>query len=753
MTCPSSGCSRTTGTPGPPWSARRWSGCGTWSPGSGSTCVLCYSPDRLARKFAYQALLIEEFTRAGTRVEFVKGPRGDSPEDQLLVQFQGMFAEYEKAQILERYRRGKAHRAKTGSGQRAVRRPVRLPVRAQDRRTPAPATRSSRTRPALVAELFRRYADDGASIAELARWLTEQGVPTRTGKTRWDRSVVWGMLRNPAYAGQAVLRQDHGRAASPPASTGSPGWPAAPPAARSKTVDRPRRGVGATSRSRPSSAAETFERAAQRLADNKRFASRNSQGPLPAAGPGRLRGLRIRLLPHLAPAPPTRRSTTTGASAATTTATSTAGSAPTSRSAPTTSTRSSGTTSPRLLADPALIRAEIDQRLERRPHRRSRHPRSANASPTALAKATAADHPDDRRLPGATDHHRRAAHPHARPARPRDQPAQPDRRPGRPARRPRGLPQARRRPGRLPRPACAPPPPPPPSTNANASCGCSSRTSSSAPKRSPSGTASRSASTPPAAEHDTAAPTRRVTIAAVAHCVGGVVSPILSNIYLHRLDRFVEQVLLPEYNRGRRRRPNPEYQAIEHAIARARRRGDRRAVRLLRLQRRSLPSQDPDDPDYRRLRYTRYADDWLLGFAGPKDEAEQIKSRIAAFLREELKLELSPSKTLITHAASQRGALPRLRDQSPARRHQIARGRRSVNGGIGLCVPKTVIRHKCALYKSKGRPAARGALIRRRGLHHRREVSGRVRGARPVLPSRPGRFRLHASTGSWRPRC
>jgi site-specific DNA recombinase len=83
--------------------------------GVGVDVVLCYSPDRLARKFAYQALLLEEFTRAGTRVEFVNGPRGDSPEDQLLVQFQGMFAEYEKAQILERYRRGKAHRARAGS--------------------------------------------------------------------------------------------------------------------------------------------------------------------------------------------------------------------------------------------------------------------------------------------------------------------------------------------------------------------------------------------------------------------------------------------------------------------------------------------------------------------------------------------------------------------------------------------------------------------------------------------------------------
>src|SRR5256884_2792087 len=89
--------------------------------------VLVYSPDRLARKFAYQALLIEELARCGVRVEFVKGPRGDSPEDQLLVQFQGMFAEYEKAQLMERYRRGKAWRAKTGTGDLLSRAPFRHP--------------------------------------------------------------------------------------------------------------------------------------------------------------------------------------------------------------------------------------------------------------------------------------------------------------------------------------------------------------------------------------------------------------------------------------------------------------------------------------------------------------------------------------------------------------------------------------------------------------------------------------------------
>ena len=107
--------------------------------------VLCYSPDRLARKFAYQALLLEEFARAGVRVEFVKGPRGDSPEDQLLVQFQGMFAEYEKAQLMERYRRGKAHRARTGSVN--VLSGARLATATSARATtPGPPTRSSGTR-------------------------------------------------------------------------------------------------------------------------------------------------------------------------------------------------------------------------------------------------------------------------------------------------------------------------------------------------------------------------------------------------------------------------------------------------------------------------------------------------------------------------------------------------------------------------------------------------------------------------------
>ncbi|MGH2885488.1 MAG: reverse transcriptase/maturase family protein, partial [Solirubrobacteraceae bacterium] len=103
---------------------------------------------------------------------------------------------------------------------------------------------------------------------------------------------------------------------------------------------------------------------------------------------------------------------------------------------------------------------------------------------------------------------------------------------------------------------------------------------------------------------------------------GGVVSPILSNIYLDRLDKFVETVLSPEYTRGALRRHNLEYDRAKGAAFRARRRGDYAAARVLQKQQHSLPSLDPNDPGFRLLRYVRYADDVLLGFTGPRSEAE-----------------------------------------------------------------------------------------------------------------------------------
>jgi Type II intron maturase/Reverse transcriptase (RNA-dependent DNA polymerase) len=191
-----------------------------------------------------------------------------------------------------------------------------------------------------------------------------------------------------------------------------------------------------------------------------------------------------------------------------------------------------------------------------------------------------------------------------------------------------------------------------------------------------------------------------------------VTSPILSNSYLDRLDQFVEQSLLPCYNHAQRRQRDAAYQRVEFAIQRAKRHGAQETVRRLNLQRGTLPSQDPNDPNYRRLRYVRYADDWLLGFAGPKHEAEQIKSTIAAFLREELKLELSESKTLITHAASQAAHFLGYEIRTQFADDKITQHRRAVNARIGLFVPRQVIRQRCALYLSKGKPALRGAVLR-----------------------------------------
>ncbi|TDC05717.1 maturase [Nonomuraea longispora] len=199
---------------------------------------------------------------------------------------------------------------------------------------------------------------------------------------------------------------------------------------------------------------------------------------------------------------------------------------------------------------------------------------------------------------------------------------------------------------------------------------------------------------------------------------GGIASPILSNIYLHKLDVFVEKTLIPEFTRGKLRARNPEYRAVEHAIARARRKGDRAESRALYRRLHSLPSQDPRDPGYRRLRYCRYADDTLLGFAGPKAEAEEIKRRLAEFLRDDLKLELSPDKTLITHARTQRArflgyeisvASSATRTRRPNASDR--RNRRSLNGTVVLHVPASVVKAKSAPYLSRGKPACRTPMV------------------------------------------
>jgi DNA invertase Pin-like site-specific DNA recombinase len=151
--------------------------------------VLCHAPDRLARRYAYQVLLLEEFARAGTAVRFLKATPPDTPEAALLVQVQGIIAEYEKAQILERTRRGKLHRARMGwvnvlsgapFGYRYVRKGPDTPARYEIVEHEA----------RIVRELFRRYTEEPLSLRKLGKWLTEQGIPTAAGKSMWDHSTV-----------------------------------------------------------------------------------------------------------------------------------------------------------------------------------------------------------------------------------------------------------------------------------------------------------------------------------------------------------------------------------------------------------------------------------------------------------------------------------------------------------------------------------------------------------------------------------
>ena len=193
--------------------------------------VLAYAPDRLSRKYAYQILLIEEFARHGVETLFVKSPQGNSAEDQLLVQFQGMIAEYERAQILERSRRGKRHRAHSGEvsvmsgapyGYRYIRKTDEAPA----------AYIVDEAEAHVVRRAYEMYTVEGLSIGEITRRLNAESIPPRKSG-RWERSVVWGVLRNSAYRGVAcfgktrvsgrtrVMRPQRRRGVTMPSTTAS----------------------------------------------------------------------------------------------------------------------------------------------------------------------------------------------------------------------------------------------------------------------------------------------------------------------------------------------------------------------------------------------------------------------------------------------------------------------------------------------------------------------------------------------------
>jgi DNA invertase Pin-like site-specific DNA recombinase len=165
--------------------------------------VLAYAPDRLSRKYAYQILLIEELARNGVETLFVKAPQGVSAEDQLLVQFQGMIAEYERAQILERSRRGKRHRAQSGEVSVMSGAPYGFRY---IRKTEAPAMYAVLDAEARVVQrIYEMYTVEGIGIGEITRRINAEGIPTRKTSARWERSTVWAVLRNSAYRGFACF--------------------------------------------------------------------------------------------------------------------------------------------------------------------------------------------------------------------------------------------------------------------------------------------------------------------------------------------------------------------------------------------------------------------------------------------------------------------------------------------------------------------------------------------------------------------
>jgi site-specific DNA recombinase len=168
-----------------------------------------HCPDRLARNYAHQVLLLDEFTRAGVEVVFLNREVGQTPEDQLLLQVQGMIAEYERAKILERSRRGKRHGAQVGSvsvlscapyGYRYVNKQdsggeARFDIILEEAR--------------VVRQIFEWVGRDRCTIGEVQRRLNQAKEPTRTGKTVWDRATIWGILKNPAYKGEAAFGKTH----------------------------------------------------------------------------------------------------------------------------------------------------------------------------------------------------------------------------------------------------------------------------------------------------------------------------------------------------------------------------------------------------------------------------------------------------------------------------------------------------------------------------------------------------------------
>ena len=197
---------------------------------------------------------------------------------------------------------------------------------------------------------------------------------------------------------------------------------------------------------------------------------------------------------------------------------------------------------------------------------------------------------------------------------------------------------------------------------------------------------------------------------------GGIISPLLSNLVLNELDKFVEDKLIPQHTKGKRRRVNYPYRKLQVKRQRAKEEGDKQRYKELGKQLRSTVSVDPRDPNFRRLRYCRYADDFILGFVGTKSEAREIKARISRFLSDKLQLKLSEEKTIITNAHSSSARflgynITTAWCDTKVTKRENGHKLRSINGSIQLRIPKDVVNKWRKRYTKQGKPAAKGGYI------------------------------------------
>ncbi len=233
--------------------------------------VLITAPDRLARNYVHQVLLLEELEQHGCRVQFLDRPMSQDPHDQLLLQIRGAVAEYERTLITERMRRGRQRKLEAGLLLPWTRAPYGYRVDPERPRDPA-GVRIEESEAAVVREMFAWYAEDSHSFCSLARLLEQRGIRTSTGLVRWNLASIRCLLTNPAYAGVVYGNRWHRRGALERRSATAPS-----PHSSFSRVDAPREEWILVAQIPALISQEQFDRVQAKLASNRRFAHRNNK--------------------------------------------------------------------------------------------------------------------------------------------------------------------------------------------------------------------------------------------------------------------------------------------------------------------------------------------------------------------------------------------------------------------------------------------------------------------------------------------